>query len=177
MQFGKNLAALRKERKLSQRVVAKALGISQALLSHYENGLREPGIDFLIRCAAYYDCTVDALLGMSKAKPVAREKVTPEWEQAVAYLAPLLGGELERYFSLSLLRLLYHEQDSLRRSVADFTLDLCRDELAKAMRGGRFYPEELMPKASREVETVLRGLKRREAAPAGENTEDNEWNN
>ena len=36
---------------ISQRKAAKELGISQALLSHYENGIREPGLAFVKRRA------------------------------------------------------------------------------------------------------------------------------
>ena len=46
-EFPRVLALLRKERGLSQKVVAGELGISQPLLSHYEKGAREPGLDFL----------------------------------------------------------------------------------------------------------------------------------
>ena len=41
--FSRTLALLRREKKISQRTAAADLGVSQALLSHYENGLREPG--------------------------------------------------------------------------------------------------------------------------------------
>ena len=40
-------------------------GISQALLSHYEKGIRECGLDFVIRCADYYHVSCDYLLGRS----------------------------------------------------------------------------------------------------------------
>ena len=41
------LSSLRKEKGLSQKEAAAGLGVSQALLSHYENGIRECGLDFL----------------------------------------------------------------------------------------------------------------------------------
>ena len=34
------------KRGVSQRQAAQALEVSQALLSHYENGIREPGLAF-----------------------------------------------------------------------------------------------------------------------------------
>ena len=43
-EFSRTLSLLRKERGVSQRVAAADLGVSQALLSHYENGIREPEI-------------------------------------------------------------------------------------------------------------------------------------
>ena len=47
------LSSLRKEKGLSQKEAAAGLGVSQALLSHYENGIRECGLDFLCRAADY----------------------------------------------------------------------------------------------------------------------------
>lgn len=64
--FAGKLSQLRKERGISQKMAAGDLGISQALLSHYEKGIRECGLDFLIRCGAYYGVTTDYLLGVSE---------------------------------------------------------------------------------------------------------------
>lgn len=63
--IAKNLALLRKEKNISQKNAAADLGISQALLSHYEKGIRECGLDFLVRAADYYDVSCDYLLGRS----------------------------------------------------------------------------------------------------------------
>ena len=64
--FSETMSALRKERGLSQRKAAADLNISQALLSHYENGAREPGLDFIRRACAYYGVSADYLLGLSE---------------------------------------------------------------------------------------------------------------
>lgn len=48
---------------VSQRTAAEALGISQALLSHYENGVREPGLVFVVKACDYYGVSADFLLG------------------------------------------------------------------------------------------------------------------
>ncbi len=61
--FCQRLAALRRARNVSQRTAAAELGISQALLSHYENGAREPGLSFVCRACDYYEVTADYLLG------------------------------------------------------------------------------------------------------------------
>lgn len=63
--FASILSQLRKERGISQKKAASDLGISQALLSHYEKGIRECGLDFVIRCSEYYGVTTDYLLGVS----------------------------------------------------------------------------------------------------------------
>lgn len=61
--FSRSLALLRQEKGVSQRAAAKELGISQALLSHYENGVREPGLAFVVKACDYYRVSADFLLG------------------------------------------------------------------------------------------------------------------
>lgn len=63
--FADTLRALRLENKLPQKDAAVALGVSQALLSHYEKGIRECGLDFVVRAAAFYGVSCDFLLGTS----------------------------------------------------------------------------------------------------------------
>lgn len=63
--FSHTMSELRRKRGLNQRAAAADLGISQALLSHYETGAREPGLEFVCRACAYYDVTADYLLGLS----------------------------------------------------------------------------------------------------------------
>lgn len=61
--FPRIITLLRKERGLSQKQAASDLQISQALLSHYEKGIRECGLDFMVRIADYYGVSCDYLLG------------------------------------------------------------------------------------------------------------------
>ncbi len=63
--FSETMSALRRSRGLSQRQAAADLNISQALLSHYENGAREPGLDFVCRACRYYGVSADYLLGIT----------------------------------------------------------------------------------------------------------------
>lgn len=69
--FPRIITFLRKERGLSQKQVATDLGISQALLSHYEKGIRECGLDFLIKTAEYYEVSCDYLLGRTVQRKLA----------------------------------------------------------------------------------------------------------
>lgn len=62
-EFSKAIHELRLSRKLSQRSAAQDLGISQALLSHYENGVRQPKLAFVRKIAKYYGVSADELLG------------------------------------------------------------------------------------------------------------------
>ena len=61
--FSDRLTLQRKQKGVSQKQAAADLGISQALLSHYENGIREPGLQFLVKAADYYNVSCDYLLG------------------------------------------------------------------------------------------------------------------
>ena len=63
--FARTLSLLRQEKGISQRKAAAELGISQALLSHYENGVREPGLNFVTRACDYYHVSADFMLGRS----------------------------------------------------------------------------------------------------------------
>lgn len=66
--FPGTLSLLRQEKRVSQRTAATALGISQALLSHYENGIREPGLPFVVRACDYYGVSADFLLGRTLSR-------------------------------------------------------------------------------------------------------------
>ena len=67
--FSRRLVLLRKEKGISQKAAAGELQISQALLSHYEKGIRECGLDFLVRCADFYGVSCDYLLGRTPPEP------------------------------------------------------------------------------------------------------------
>ena len=82
--FSDTMSALRRSRGLSQRRAAGDLNISQALLSHYENGAREPGLEFVCRACRYYGVSADYLLGITDI-PVGAET-------ALAALGELTAG-------------------------------------------------------------------------------------
>ena len=66
--FSRCLSLLRQEKGISQRAAAKELGISQALLSHYENGVREPGLAFVTKACDFYNVSADFLLGRTLSR-------------------------------------------------------------------------------------------------------------
>ena len=75
-EFSRTLSLLRKEKGVSQRTAAGALEISQALLSHYENGVREPGLAFVVKACEYYGVSADFLLGRTLTRDGAT--ISPE---------------------------------------------------------------------------------------------------
>lgn len=66
--FPRILTLLRKEKGISQKNASEALQVSQALLSHYEKGIRECGLDFIVCAADYYNVSCDYLLGRTADK-------------------------------------------------------------------------------------------------------------
>ncbi len=94
--FPRILTLLRKEKGLSQKKAAGDLQISQALLSHYEKGIRECGLDFVVRVADYYGVSCDYLLGRTADKNgavIAVDEI-PEQDPAIQDKRMQVGGIL-----------------------------------------------------------------------------------
>ena len=100
--FNRILTLLRKERGLTQKDAAASLGISQALLSHYEKGIRECGLDFVVRAADFYGVSCDYLLGRSpdrsglmiQAEDVPEDPNSQDDNKYRGSLLPILGKKL-----------------------------------------------------------------------------------
>ena len=58
----KGLKEIRKLRNLSQMKVAMDLNISREALSHYENGKRQPSLEFLNELSKYFNVSIDYLI-------------------------------------------------------------------------------------------------------------------
>lgn len=61
--FSAKMKELRKERGLTQKAVANALGIGQTSVANYENGSRFPDLEKLGEIADFYKVSTDELLG------------------------------------------------------------------------------------------------------------------
>lgn len=113
--FPRVLKLLRKERGMRQKEAADKLGVAQALLSHYENGKRECGLDFLITAADFYGVSVDYILGRTSSRTGATvsEDELPESTVSESYggdpnglgimlRKKLITNSLEVIFSLAM---------------------------------------------------------------------------
>lgn len=60
--FGKNLVALRKERKLTQMELADLLDIQPRLIGRWEQGKGKPQFDYIIKLAEVLEVSLDRLL-------------------------------------------------------------------------------------------------------------------
>ena len=58
-----NLKLLRQEYKISQQRLADAIGVSQQSINQYENHSIEPDISVLTRLAAYFNTSIDYIVG------------------------------------------------------------------------------------------------------------------
>ena len=63
--FAERFKELWYEKGLNQVELAKQLGVSNGVISLWENGLREPGMYSLIQIAKYFDVSIDYLVGLS----------------------------------------------------------------------------------------------------------------
>ncbi len=61
----KRIRDLREDRDLTQREMAKALNCSQQVYSNYELGQRDIPTDILIKLSAFFNVSVDYILGIS----------------------------------------------------------------------------------------------------------------
>lgn len=67
----KNLKKLRKEKGVSQKTLGKEIGVSQQSINKYENYNIEPDISTLIHLAAYFNTSVDYLIGNTEVREIA----------------------------------------------------------------------------------------------------------
>ena len=58
----KNLRAIREDRDIKQKDIAKYLNVSQNTYSQYENGIISLTAEVLIKLADYYNVSIDYLL-------------------------------------------------------------------------------------------------------------------
>lgn len=81
--FGKTISYLRKEKGISQKEASEDLGISQSLLSHYEKGIRECSLEFVVKLADYYNVSCDYLLGRSAERNHTQISISNEGNKAM----------------------------------------------------------------------------------------------
>jgi len=121
--FSSRMTELRKGLGQSQKEAAAGLGISQALLSHYEKGIRECGLAFVVKASEYYGVTCDYLLGRSASRHGLKESSgdLPDDNTLTAMTlvraftavrdnlhghSPKYGDIFDRFFAMNLYRIL-----------------------------------------------------------------------
>ena len=64
--LGKNISRYRKNMNMSQKVLAKKLGLERSAISQYERNMRQPSCEVLISISDILGITVDELLGVKR---------------------------------------------------------------------------------------------------------------
>ncbi len=73
--FSENLKQLRREKGVSQTVIAEYLGMTKQAYSLYETGRREPNFENLCKLAAFFDTDVNHLLSVDEDPKVPDDKL------------------------------------------------------------------------------------------------------
>lgn len=69
MSFGINLIHLRKDRNISQAQLGSTLGLTQQMISSYENETSLPNIEVLLKLANYFNVSLDTLVDYTPQSP------------------------------------------------------------------------------------------------------------
>ena len=71
--LGDRIANLRKELDINQKELSTKVGITEASLSRYENNLREPKSEIIVRLAKALETSTDYLLGVNDNTKISKE--------------------------------------------------------------------------------------------------------
>lgn len=96
--LGERLVELRKEKGVTQREAAKAMGFSPAALNFYEHDTRMPKKAAAIKLCEYYRCDMNFLYGTAKDKISPK---TPGVAVSIFQLEQLVGGVINAKDSVS----------------------------------------------------------------------------
>jgi transcriptional regulator with XRE-family HTH domain len=103
MDFGKRLAALRKDRKLTQAALAEKVGCHVTMIRRYESDEVQPTLDALIRLAKVLHVSLDGLVfdeherGPSDDLALQFEAVSGMPEEERRIIKALLDGMILKY--------------------------------------------------------------------------------
>lgn len=68
--FGLRIKKLRQSKNLTQLQIAKRLNISKSMISAYENDIRLPSYDVLIKLSRIFNVSTDFLLGINSNRTI-----------------------------------------------------------------------------------------------------------
>lgn len=84
--FGERLKKLRTQQHWTQELLAERLGVTKSAISTYENTLRLPTYDVMIKIARIFHVSTDFLLGIDKREVIDTTDLTEEQKQILALL-------------------------------------------------------------------------------------------
>lgn len=106
MSLGERIKELRESKGISQAMLAESIGVSNVMISMYEQNKKKPSLPTLEKLADYFVVSIDNLLG--------RETVT-ESDSAIGRKIKVMFHKAERFTE--------EEQDAITRHFED-TIDI-----------------------------------------------------
>ena len=88
--FGYRLKNLRQQHHLTHTQVANRLNLSKTSISGYENNVKTPSQDVLIKLAGLYRVSTDYLLGLDDEEMISVEGLTRQQRRLVEELVRML---------------------------------------------------------------------------------------
>lgn len=114
----------------TQEDVAKAIGVSRAAYSHFENNRNEPDNDTLRKLAKYFNVTVDYLLGQNN---------TPKWatEKDIVDLKDVLDGKSGASFNFGGETLTNDQNEKFKLAITQAFWDVLKKDKKRGDGDGR----------------------------------------
>ena len=98
--FSSRLKALRKNKNLRQEQVARLIGVNKSAISSYENNLRQPSFDILVRLANLYRVSTDYLLGQTNIRSLDLSGLTEEEAALICEIVVSMSQKNDKINSL-----------------------------------------------------------------------------
>ena len=84
--FGVRIKQLRISRHMSQATLGKKLDRSKSVICSYENNVRIPPLDVLVKMAVIFNVSLDYLIGIDKNEMISISKLDDEQKQIIRSL-------------------------------------------------------------------------------------------
>lgn len=89
--FCERITALRKARGWTQKTLGNRVGVTKAMISAYETGMRYPGLTVLILLAQVFRVSVDYLLGLERGMTIDIGHLNEEEQSVIQEMVRLLS--------------------------------------------------------------------------------------
>lgn len=99
--FGYRLRELRESKNMTQTQVANRLNLSKTTISGYENNIKTPSLDVLIRLSILYGVSADYILGLENRKMLLIDGLTASQEDLMKDLLKEFRGANKKAVSIS----------------------------------------------------------------------------
>lgn len=81
--FGMRIRELRLNRKMSQEELGRRVSRSKSVISSYENNLKVPSLDILVRFAEIFNVSLDYLVGLDKNEMLSLDGLTDKQKEII----------------------------------------------------------------------------------------------